>query len=206
MTTKDWIDVISTVLNTIVLVAGGIFAYFKFIRERPLEVQANISQEILSKRLNAKFTLIHVQVTIDNAGTAVLPVYEGYTCALQVYPLHVKIAGRLDEYFATSSGALPASSLEEWMTNRPEKDNHVFDESWLQVDWPIITERYHQYRDNEFEIGAGETEHFGCDLLIPVNVDTIAVYSSFYFDENEGAPLWEVTTYHDIQHEGASKS
>jgi hypothetical protein len=81
---KDLIGIISTVLNTIVLVVGGIFAYFKFVKERPLERRANISQEILSKRFNDKFTLIHAQVTIDNAGTAALPVYQGYTCVAQV--------------------------------------------------------------------------------------------------------------------------
>jgi len=180
MNLKDLVDVISTVLSTVVLVVGGIYAYLKFIKERPLAAQANISQEIIGKKLDSKHTLVHVQITIDNAGTTMLSVCKGYTCVQQILPLHESIATCLD------------------------KD--PVDESQIRLNWPVIAERAYQYTEDEFQIGVGETERFDCDLLIPVSVKTIVVYSSFYFGSDADALLWEVTTYFDIPPDGSGSA
>lgn len=165
------------ITTTAAIFAGGVWTYFRFIKNRLRYPKAEVHHDIFSRELTAGKTLIHVVMTVVNRGDVLLPVSHAWTRLLKIAPV---------------SGGL-AKTLEENLDPIPEGE--------AEIEWPEIGCREVQFEKGQAEIEPGEVEKFHFDFIFDSGVQVVEIYS--YFENSRkkkrGPMGWALTSIYDLR-------
>ena len=172
----DWIDAGATIVQSLAIVAGGIWAYLKFVRGRLNLPRASLKHQIVHYQAE-DCILLHVNTVITNPGSIVLNLLEGLIRVQQVLPLKDPVRD------VVIAGGDPVREGE------------------LEVRWPRLGERRSKWADNGLEIEPGETDEVASDFLIPRSAGTIVVYTHFEnAQKKRPQPIgWGLTSLYELK-------
>jgi hypothetical protein len=178
-TVVDWIGGVASLIQALAILAGGIWAYLKFVRGRLNLPRATLKHEIRSYHAEGQL-LLHVNTVIANPGSIVLRIEKGIIRIQQVLPL---------------SGAILAAV-------REGKDPELSQRR--EFPWPLVGARSSSWGPKELEIEPGETDEVAADFVLSDDVRTIEVYTYFEnvqrkrkYEQDE--PIgWGLTTLYEI--------
>lgn len=169
---KDFAETIEAFTTAAALVAGGIWAYLRFIKNRLPHPWADLNHEFIQKTLPGQKKLLHVIVEVSNTGGVLLPITHIWTKVFKVAPVSGSELDQLEE--ARGAGA--------------------------EIDWPEMGCYEVKYELGKARIEPSELERFHFDFIIPAGIKTVSVYS--YFENAEEEELgWNRTSIIDIEEE-----
>jgi hypothetical protein len=173
---KDVATVLQAVVTTIAILLGGLWTYFLFVKKRQRFPCANISHQILYKRISEGKALLNVKTVIANSGDVLLCLESGLVRIQQILPIPEDI------------GSLIEQGQDPVVKNRTE------------VDWPLIGDRSFTWEAGKCEIEPRENDYFVSDHVIDANVQLVAIYSYFQNTKKRKKAIgWGTTTVYEIK-------
>lgn len=172
-TLKTVAEIAQATTTTVAIIAGGIWTYFRFVKNRLFFTRAELKHEIVQKNLAAGKSLLRVTLTVFNKGDVLLPISNVWTRLKQITP----VTGQL---------------LEDLVS---DKDLAKDDEG--EILWPEIGFHEIDYSTCEAEIEPGESECFHFDFVINNSVKSVQIYS-FFTNKQKKEAGWPLTTIIDI--------
>jgi len=170
---RTWAELLQAIVTTIAILVGGVWTYFRFVRNRLFFPRAEVNHEILHKDLIDGKKLLRVTMTVSNKGDVLIPISEVWTRVSQISPV---IGPQLENI--TSGNGLEMEDTSEIL-------------------WPEIGCLQIDYSDGEAEIEPGESENFPFDFIVDSEVKTVRIYS--YFQNNRKTNSgWAITSLIDI--------
>jgi hypothetical protein len=165
---KDISGMVSDIATVIALIFGGIFAWWRWGREKPQTPRGNLSHEVFLAKLDQDRVLLHLAVVIENTGNVPLNLRSGWTAVLKVSPVDSDVANVLGK-------------------------NDRFAKDHTQIDWPELERRTYS-QDLELWLDSGETERLYSDFVLPKEHMVIAVRSELTMKEDAPGTIWPVVT------------
>jgi hypothetical protein len=170
---RDWIEIISSIITTLIILIGGIFAWWKWGREKPQVVRADLSHKIFLAPLDGEKYVLRVMLNISNRGNTRINLKSGWTELRKVAPVDKEIQSILS------------------------KNNHLADNG-TEIAWPAFAKRVYDGQLLGLEIDSGEAEQLCCDFIIPKSHQVIVVKSEIYFDR-EPKTMWPCSTLVNLE-------
>lgn len=178
MNLKDLADLVNISRNLSAIVAlcvGGFWSYLLFIRRRQKFPRANFAHSLVSKRLTNEKSLLHLCVSISNAGEVLVSLEAGEVLVQQILP----ITPELSLYI--SKGGDPVK------------------EGKTEIEWCLICERLSKWKKGQLEIEPGETHSINYDFIIDASVECVEVCSRYVNPVRRKRNLvWELVTIHEL--------
>ena len=159
------------------LLAGALFAAFRFDLFRNFIPHANISQQVSHRAISDSYVHILVTATLTNNSKVKMDFREGF-CRLQLLGSHTD------------------SEVEEIYRQVFAEDNP---RARRDFQWTTLDEMPLSWDRNELIIEPGGSHQETCEFIVTAAVTSVLAYSYFY---NPAAPVkpegWGVTTAYDI--------
>lgn len=169
---KTLAETAQAAITTAAIIAGGIWSYFRFVKNRLFYPRAELKHEIVQKNLVEGKSLLRITLAVFNNGDVLLPISSVWTRVHQIKPVTGKI-------------------LEDLTNNQ---DPAMAEEA--EITWPEIGIRQIEYT-SDAEIEPGESESFHFDFVIDSTVKSVQIYSFFSNVRKENAG-WPLTTIIDV--------
>ncbi len=170
------VGLLQSLATTLVLVAGGIFAYRKLQLFRDFEPHLTVTQTVTSRAVGSSYAHIAVTTTLRNSSKVRVEVRE---CLFQIHQVQ----------------PLSDDDVEHYYVEAFREDGSAY------IEWPIIDEVARRMEPNEIVIEPGACHHEPCEFIVSRHVTTVLVYSYFfntgYSDYGQSAQGWSATTVHD---------
>ena len=154
------VDIVQAIVTTIAIIIGGMWTYNVFIKERRHYPQATIEQYIEHISLSDEINLLHVKITLTNAGTSRLFLKKTIIRIQQIVPVPPCIAHQ--------PCAAKAVNTALKKTQRNED----------RFSWPLLSEREKIF-ERPLDIEPGEKDVVDFEFPVPLSVRAIRVYSYF---------------------------
>ena len=150
---QEIIDVIKALIESLALIIAGIWTYLLFVRQRLGLPRVNIKPTITHVRTSGEWTLIHVEVKIENIGSVVLRSDKAEIRIRQVLPF--------------------PDDVQRWISlgYDPVENGRT------EVEWPLIADRKWNWAESTFEIEPGESDSLHADFVIPGSIFAIELYA-----------------------------
>jgi hypothetical protein len=103
MDIKTKIEIISGVLTSLAILAGGIWTLIRYLQNRQRYPRVAVKHQVIQKSLGNGKILLHVITEVDNLGDVLIKLESGEIRLLQVLPL----IGKIDK--AVQNGEDPVS-------------------------------------------------------------------------------------------------
>jgi hypothetical protein len=183
MSMKDWIDIITSIVSSLIILIGALFAWWKWGREKPQVIRANLYHQVFLAHLDSNNNVLHVTLEIQNKGNVRLKLKSGRTELLKVAPVDEEVQA---------------------IVNSENK----FAENKTEISWPAFERRTYEGDLLDLVIDSGETEHLYCDFILPKYHKVIALRTQLKFKE-EPEIMWPCTTFvntNDILYKQSSEN
>jgi len=149
---KDLAQAVQAAFTSLGILAGGIWTYRLFVRQRLGFPRAVL--EIMSDVVNLPGgnTMLHATVRISNQGSVLLRSEEAELRLRKIVPLPEEVAAAVD---------------------------HGYDpvpEGEAEVEWPMLAGRKWSWSSGDFEVEPGEVEFLHADFFFPDEVTAIEYY------------------------------
>lgn len=171
-------DVVSSAVTAVAIIVGGVWAYWRFARERTRWPRAAVALEFTERRLDARTLLLAVKLRVTNEGRGLMKLTELRFDLHRVRPLDREMRGRID-----STGA--------------------YAESGLDADWPLIEQRKRTWdRDERPELEPGESDEYCCDFFLGPSEETVFLYAYLENEKKKRGSRrlgWPATGFYDLQ-------
>jgi len=164
-----WSEVFANATTGLGIIAAGIWAYSRFVRQRDRFPKAELEHRVTFHRLSDDRLLLRVGLFVRNAGNVLLTWKEGGIRIQQVAP--------------------SPSHIVEWIVDGLKGRNTT------EGNWPVIAER--SLKDHRQEIEPNEADATYFDFVFPMEVETIVVYS-FILNAAKSGIAWNHTTTHCV--------
>ena len=169
-------DVAKNVVTGAAVVVGGIWAYWRFVRERARWPRASVKLHFEERELDTRVVLLNVTVQIANDGKGLMELTKIRLDLHRVKPVEDKERSRIaaDNFHRTDS---------------------------TEADWPLIQHLVKSFGDDAAELEPGETDMFSFDFFLEEQTDTVQAYA---FVENRRKKRgthelgWTITALHDL--------
>lgn len=167
---KTLSSLVQSVLTSLAILGGGLW----FLWQRQRFPRAEVSHSVSHWRIGRSQRVLHVAVTIVNKGNVLVQPTRGQVWVQQVLPAGKAIRARF-------------------------RSTQIFKDGALEVEWPLIAERPIEWKKGEFEIEPHETDRFAVDLIVPIHVRKVRIYSYLQNVAKRGRPIgWKVVTIVDL--------
>lgn len=178
---KTITDIAANAATVMAIAVGGMWAYWRFVRERTRWPRAQLELVVTHRGLTGEHTLLNVMVRLRNAGTGLMRLTGLRTYVYRVLPLSE------DERSRVARGELvPAGEVE--------------------AEWPCIAKARRRWApDRGPQIEPGEGDEYRHDFVIDSDVETAFVY---VYVENERRARgsrelgWQATSLYDVDGSG----
>ena len=171
------VGLLQPLVTSLVLVAGGIFAYRKLQLFRDFEPHLTVTQSVSSRAVGDQYDHIAVTATLHNSSKVRVEVRE---CLFQIHQVQ----------------PLSDDDVEHYYVEAFREGGSAY------IEWPTIDEVTLQLEPNEIVIEPGAYHHEPCEFIISRDVTTVLLYSYFYntaySEDGQSAQGWSATTVHDI--------
>jgi hypothetical protein len=176
---KDIADIVASVVTTAAVLAGGLWTYLLFVRQRlrfpRLVIAMNVQEELLSDRCR----LVHVAVALQNTGAVLLQAPSAELRLRQVSPVENDLRQTV------------LSGLDPVVTGSSE------------VSWPMVAGREWKWQPQALEIEPGESDVLHSDFVIDSSISVIELY--FFMDnpsKRRDGLGWTEKRLHRVQSQG----
>jgi hypothetical protein len=193
------LSVVEHALTIVAILVGGVWAYFRFVKERTLVARANLDQNVTAIHLDDETVLVHVTVRVKNVGNFAIRPSNGSTVLVDVASSDAASVSEIKEYLEWEH-----QHLEWWLpdevdwSKRPQPaSDEIMEDDLLEVYWPKLAVRVYATTEESVEIGAGETETWDMDFLVPSRVSVVAAFTELELDRPGVG--WHVTTLCDLR-------
>jgi hypothetical protein len=152
---EDWksaSDIVSNVITAGALIAGAVWAYWRFVRERTRWPRAAVQLSFEERVLDAETLLFNVTIEIKNEGRGRMDLSELRVDVYRVRPLGDQMRGSIDRGAQFDSGAVEAN-------------------------WPLLEQHKKDCGGGKAELEPGETEEFTFDFFLDSDIETVSVYA-----------------------------
>jgi len=172
---KDIADALKNVVTSGALLAGGIWSYRLFVRQRLGLPRLKATITPYAVRIEQGW-ILNVQVQIENIGSVVAAIKRAELRMRQVVPLPDCVASKIIKGFD------PVAPGE------------------AEVGWPMLAGREWSWEAAACEIEPGETDALTADFFAPADVEVLQFY---FFAANEKKRRrslgWPATMIHELQ-------
>lgn len=158
MAIEHWVDILSLVGAIAVslgVIAGGVWTYVIYRRERRKFPKANLSHKVRAVQLTDDKVCVHTSVTIKNVGDVMLEIRLAHNVICQIQPLDGRMQQRL------------------------RSGRKLYYEAGKEIAWPEIGRRDVDMTRTPLEIEPGEEDTIHFDVIIPSDVKVVQVYTYF---------------------------
>jgi hypothetical protein len=169
---SDLVNMITNIITCLILVIGGIFAWWKWGREKPQLFRANLEHQVFLADFDNDNIVIHVSLDIHNKGNVRLEMSSGWTEVRIVCPVDEKIKDVLN------------------------RENKYWDNN-TEIDWPAFERLNHNGSLIGLVVDSDETEHLYSDFILPRSYKVIAIHSQVFFKEDPKT-RWPCTTFINV--------
>lgn len=147
------VQIISTVIQSLAIVIGGIWAYFRFRKKREDRAKAVLGLDVEHFGLDENKILVRVKVKVNNVGNVLLK--------------PAKSTITIDKIIPSDSG-----EYEKIIMERPSIGDS--DDTLL---WPTIAQREQALSKDRFEIEPNENDEIWSDFIINHGIKLFQVYA-----------------------------
>lgn len=147
------VQIISTVIQSLAIVIGGIWAYFRFRKKREDCAKAVLSLDVEHFCLDENKILVRVRVKVNNVGNVLLKPAKSIITIDRIIPVE-------------------SSEYENIIAARPgigDSDDTIL--------WPTIAEREQALAKDKFEIEPNENDEIWSDFIIDQGLKLFQVYA-----------------------------
>ena len=173
----DVLRVIQSSVTILAIVAGGLFAAYKWQVFRESEPHLTITHEVSYRRVGESYVHIAVTATLENNAKVQTELHDGNFLIQQIAPA-------LDE----DVEAMYAQVFVE--------------EEFVDIPWPILVDVQREWEEGELIIEPGELHPETFELLVSEEVKSVMIYTYFfnssYSQGTRSAEGWGATTVLDI--------
>ncbi len=184
---EDWkntSDIASNVITAGAVIAGAVWAYWRFVRERTRWPRAEVELVFEERVLDAKTLFLNVVVKVKNEGRGRMDLSELRVDVYKVRPLGEEMRKAIDCGSEFEAGAVEAT-------------------------WPLLDQHIKDCSGGKAELEPGETGEFVFDFFLDPGVETVSVYAYLAnvtkskhgrWRWSEPRKLgWPLTRLHDIE-------
>jgi hypothetical protein len=170
-------DVAKNVVTAGALIVGGIWAYWRFARERVRWPRAAVELLFEERRIGSGIILLNVTVSVCNEGKGLMELTKLRLDLHRIRPLDAKMKSRIEADNAHRTGS-------------------------VEADWPLIRHRVRTFAEKAAELEPGETDTFAFDFFIEEPTETVQAYA---FLDNKKKKRgthelgWAVTALYDLK-------
>jgi hypothetical protein len=170
-------DVAKNVVTAAAVVVGGIWAYWRFVRERARWPRASVTLSFEERELDARVALLNILVDVSNEGKGLMEITNIRMDLHRVRPVEDKEKCRI------------------------AADNFHREDS-TEADWPLIQHLVKSFGEEPAELEPGETDTFSFDFFLEDPADTVQAY---VFIDNRKKKHgthelgWTITALHDLK-------
>lgn len=173
---KTILEIIQTSITIIAILITGTFAAFKFQVFRELAPHLSISHEISHRPIGDSYIHIGVTVTLHNKSKVAMKIRQGEYLLQQIKPI-------------------TDAEIESLDAPSPNAQND-------HIEWPILDEQKRIWDGKGLTIDPGEYHQAVFESIIPLNIETVLVYSYFnnpnYYPNSKLSEGWSATSFYDL--------
>lgn len=173
---KTILGIIQSSITIIAIVITGIFAALRFQVFREFVPHLSISHEISHRRIGDSYIHIGVIVTLHNRSKVAMKIRKGEYLLQQIKPI-------------------TDIEIESLDVQRPDTKNDY-------IEWPVLDEQERIWDGQGLTIDPGEFHQAVFESVIPLNIETVLVYSYFnnpdYYPNSKLSEGWSATSFYDI--------
>jgi len=169
-------DIASNFATALAVIGGGLWAYWRFARERTRWPLAEVELHFEERRLDEELIFLNVRVRVKNAGRGLMQLTRLRVDLRQVFPLDAETSRRI--------------SAEE-----------QYGKNGVETRWPLIKKHERKWASGKGELEPGETEEFRFDFFLGPTIEVVRVYAFLAnVKKKRGTrPLgWGQTEFHEI--------
>lgn len=175
---KDLAGVIQSVITAFAIIAGGIFAAYKWQVFRESEPHLTITNEVSHRPIGDSYVHIAVTAILHNSSKVKMEFREALFRIQQVSPVTDEEIERLYDQ------AFTGEQLED-------------------LQWPTLDEAYHTWPENELIVEPGESHQETWEFIVSKDVETVIIYTYFYNSRvPQASQGWGATAILDIMSRG----
>jgi len=171
---KDMFDMAESFFTIIAIIAGGFWAYHKFIIRRQKHPHANLTHEIKHFSDGNEQIILHVKVHIENIGEILIQITSGFTRIQRTLPF-------------------PEDKESFIQNGKVIRDNDSKD-----ILWPEIECIEREWKLGDFDIEPGESDEVCFDIILNSGDQAIIIYSYFENIKKSGRG-WQKTSIYDLR-------
>jgi hypothetical protein len=172
-----WSEIFVNAATGAGIIAAGIWAYMRFVRQRDKYQKAEIDHRVEFLPLSEDRLLLRVGLSVRNTGSVLLTWKEGGIRVQQVAPCEPHIT--------------------QWI------ESGLRETDATEGNWPVVGERSVSSHQQEIEPNEADATYF--DFVLPSDVQTVLVYS-FIMNSMKSDIAWNHTTTHRVLcYEGESQ-
>ena len=152
---KDLAGVIQSVVTAFAIIAGGIFAAYKWQVFRESEPHLTITNEVSHRLVGDSYVHIAVTAILHNSSKVKMEFREAFFLLQQISPVSDEdIEGLYDQAY----------------TGEEQGD----------LQWPTLDETLRTWRDNELIVEPGESHQEIWEFIVSNDVESVMIYTYFY--------------------------
>jgi hypothetical protein len=170
-------DVVKNIVTAAAVIVGGVWAYWRFVRERARWPRASVELLFEERQLSSGLALLNVTVRICNEGKGLMELTKIRLDLHRVKPIDGKAKNRIG-----------ADNF-----HRPEA---------TEADWPLIQHLVRSFGEDAAELEPSETDTFSFDFFLEEPTETVQAYA---FVDNKKKKHgthelgWAVTALYDLR-------
>jgi hypothetical protein len=174
-TSSELISLVESLITIVAIVAGGIWTYLLFIRNRQRWPRARIGMAASHFRAGSSHHILHVDLAIANVGQVLLEVDSLSTTISQMLPLPKEIAVAVKR-----------------------REDPVPD-GFSEIQWPVVITRAVELGDSRCEIEPGESQTLQFDFMLDSRIKLVEIYSYVLNQKKRERNLaWDLSRLYDF--------
>ena len=174
---KDELGVAQSIITSLAILVGGVFAILKFQLFRDFEPHLSISQMVSHRFVGSRYVHVAVTSLLNNNSRVRLDLNSGFVRVQQIAP--------------TTDADVVDLYAQVFLRNEQE-----------DLQWPTLDEFQRTSTREHLIIEPGESHQETCEFIISVDVQSVLVHTYFYNSRHspgsQSAQGWGATTFHDI--------
>jgi hypothetical protein len=176
---NDWntvSDIGANAVTAAALIAGGVWAYWRFVRERTRWPRADVELVFTQHRLDDEFTLLNVGIRIKNAGRGLMQLTRLRVNLYRIRPLDTEMPKKI-------------------------RAGDQYEKNGAEAMWPEIKQLERTWPGQKAELEPEENDKFDFDFFVDPSTEAVLAYA---FVENvkkrhgRRSLGWFATAFHDM--------
>ncbi len=173
----DLAGITLSIVTTLAIVVGGIFAAYKWQIFRDFEPHLTITHEVSHRPVGDSYVHIDVTATLHNSSRVQIELREGFFLLQQIAPVSdEEVESLYAEVFV-------------------DKERNA-------LQWPTLANVPRIWSKNELIVEPGEAHQETYEFIVPIYVKSVMIYTYFYNSRHsqpsQSSEGWGATTVYDI--------